>query len=138
MIPNKHNISVVIALSVACMVAGLAPLRSSADEARSAEWYLEQARPYLHHSCQSAWDAVEQNQDKFIEMVGVVSAVSFYNHDFDIERLRALPEEKQKQLQREFYEEIGELCRQNNQSLFAGVVDFSLTGAIAKIAAEEK
>ena len=99
---------------------------------------MDQARPHLHHSCQSAWDMVEQDQDQFIEMIGMISAVSFYNHDFNIERLTALPEEKQAVLQQEFSEEIGELCKQNNQSLLAGVIDYALTGAIAKVAAEEQ
>lgn len=134
---KKDNLATAAALSVLCAAFGLAPLNSAADEARSAEWYLEQARPHLHHSCQSAWEAVNQDQDRFIDLVGTVSAVSFYNHNFDIERLRALPEEKQQELTREFYEEVGELCRRNSRSLFAGVVDYSLTGAIHKIIAAE-
>ena len=133
-----HKATFAFAMGLLFVLLGIAPVPSSADETRTVEWYLERARPHLHHSCQSAWDAVERDTDRFVELVGIVSAVSFYNHDFDIGRLTALSEAKQDELQREFYEEIGELCRQNNQSLFAGVVDHALTGAIAKIAAAEK
>ena len=125
-------------LGTLCFALVLTQQTTSADETRTVEWYLDQARPHLHHSCQSAWDMVEQDQDQFIEMIGTISAVSFYNHDFNIERLTALPEDKQDELQREFYEEIGEMCREDYKSLLAGVVDTALTGAIAKIAAEEQ
>lgn len=135
---NKHITAIALILSAVCI--GFLPTLSTAtaDETHTVEWYLDQARPHLHHSCQSAWDMVMEDQDQFIELVGTISAVSFYNHDFNIERLTALPEDKQTVLQREFYEEIGELCRENNQSLLAGVVDTALTGAIAKVAAEEQ
>lgn len=135
---NKLKLAVVLALGALYVVSVPSLQTASADEARTVEWYLDQARPLLHHSCQSGWDAVEQDQDQFIELVGTISAVSFYNHDFNIERLTTLPEDKQTVLQREFYEEIGELCRQNGESLLAGVVDTALTGAIAKVAAEEQ
>jgi hypothetical protein len=127
-----------LTLGAVCTLLVSAQQTVIADESKTVEWYLDQARPHLHHSCQSAWDMVEQDQDHFIDMVGTISAVSFYNHDFNIERLTALPEEKQTELQREFYEEIGEMCREDNQSLLAGVVDTALTGAIAKIVAEEQ
>ena len=135
---NKEKSAAGLALGALCVVFTSLLPTASAEEARTADWYLDQARPHLHHSCQSAWDSVMQDQDQFIELVGTISAVSFYNHDFNIERLTGLPEEKQTELQREFYEEIGELCRQNNQSLLAGVIDYALTGAIAKVAAEEQ
>jgi len=127
-----------LTLGAVCTLLVSAQQTVIADESKTVEWYLDQARPHLHHSCQSAWDMVEQDQDHFIEMIGTISAVSFYNHDFNIERLTALPEDKQDELQREFYEEIGEMCREDNQSLLAGVVDTALTGAIAKIVAEEQ
>jgi hypothetical protein len=136
--PNRVRIPISLALVALCtgLLGMVTP--ATAEDVKTVEWYLEQARPHLHHSCQSAWDSVEQDQDRFIDMVGTISAVSFYNHDFDIERLNSLSEEKQDAFQMEFYEEVGELCRQNNQALLAGVVDFSLTGAIAKVAAEEQ
>ena len=135
---KNHKTMFALFLNAICIALVPAQLTASADETRTVEWYLDQARPHLHHSCQSAWDMVEQDQDQFIEMIGTISAVSFYNHDFNIERLTALPEDKQDELQREFYEEIGEMCREDNQSLLAGVVDTALTGAIAKIVSEEQ
>ncbi|MEJ2176444.1 MAG: hypothetical protein P8Y12_00505 [Gammaproteobacteria bacterium] len=138
---KKINIAVVLVISVTGALSFLfgSMLRPAhAEEIHSVEWYLDQARPHMLHSCQSAWDMVEQDQDQFIDLVGTISAVSFYNHDFNIERLKALSEERQTELQREFYEEVGELCRQNNQALLAGAVDTALTEAIAKIADEEQ
>jgi len=138
MIPSKIKVIFAAAMSVLGVALSAMPQRTSADETKTVEWYLEQARPYLHHSCQSAWDAAKQDSDSFIKIIGIVSAVSFYNHDFNIERLKALPEPKRKELQKEFYEEIGEHCKRNNGYLLAGVVDYALTDAIAKVAAAEK
>ena len=89
-------------------------------------------------SCESAWDLVGQDVDKFVELIGTISAVSFYNHDFNIERLTSLSEEKREQLVQEFYEGIGEYSKENPQALLAGVVDFALMDAIAKVKAEEQ
>ena len=135
---NKHKTAFAHLLIAGCVAMVSAQQTAVADESRTVEWYLDQARPHLHHSCQSAWDMVMEDQDQFIDLVGTISAVSFYNHDFNIGRLTALPEDKQTLLQREFYEEIGELCRQNGASLLAGVVDTALTSAIAKVAASEQ
>lgn len=138
MMPANFNITAARVLGVVLILLGAASPTAYAEEVHSVEWYLEQARPHLHHSCESAWQEVRHDQDKLIEMIGVISAVSFYNHDFNIERLRALSDEKQDVLQREFYEEIGDHCRENSQALLAGVVDDALIGAIAKVTAEEQ
>jgi hypothetical protein len=38
------------------------------------------AARYLHHSCESAWDASGQTAEEYV-------AIIFSNHDFDIQRL---------------------------------------------------
>ena len=77
--------------------------------------------PHLHHSCQSAWDRVEQDQDQFIEMIGTISAVSFYNHDFNIERLdRTARGEAGLSCSGSSTRRSGKMCREDNQSLLGG------------------
>ena len=135
---KKNKLVATLALSAAFILSGLTLQAASSEEEHTAEWYLDQARPYMMLSCESAWDLAEQDVDKFVELIGKISAVSFYNHDFDLERLTNLSEEKREQLTREFYEGIGEYSRKNPQSLLAGVVDFALMDAIAKVKAEEQ
>lgn len=135
---NKNKLVATIALSAVFILSGLVLKAASSDEEHTAEWYLDQARPYMMLSCEDAWDLAEQDVDKFVELIGTVSAVSFYNHDFNLERLTNLPEEKRELLVKEFYEGIGEFSEKNPQSLLAGVIDFALMDAIAKVKAEEQ
>jgi hypothetical protein len=134
---KKYKVVATFALSAGFIFSGLA-VQAASDEEHTAEWYLDQARPYMMLSCESAWDLVDQDVDKFVELIGTISAVSFYNHDFDLERLTNLPEEKREQLVKEFYEGIGEYSKENPQTLLAAVVDFALMDAIAKVKAEEE
>lgn len=135
---KNNKLIATLTLSVAFILSGLALQAASTEEEHTAEWYLDQARPYMMLSCEDAWDLAEQDVDKFVELIGTVSAVSFYNHDFDLERLTGLSEEKRELLVKEFYEGIGEFSEKNPQSLLAGVIDFALMDAIAKVKAEEQ
>jgi len=135
---KKNKLVAVLVVSAVFILSGLVLQAAAPEEEHTVEWYLDQARPYMMLSCESAWDLAEQDTDKFVELIGKISAVSFYNHDFNIERLTSLSEEKREELTREFYEDIGEFSRKNPRSLLAGVVDFALVEAIAKVTAEEQ
>ena len=99
------------------------------DEEKTIDQYISDASPYLHHSCESAWDASGQDADEYVAMINRFVAVIFINHDFDIQRLADAPEADQEELKVLFYDEIGERCAADSQKLLAAVVENSLVHA---------
>lgn len=99
------------------------------EEEKTIEQYISDATPYLHHSCESAWDASGQDSEKYVDMINRFVAVIFINHDFDIQRIADAPEAAQEELRVLFYDEIGERCAADSQKLLAGVVENSLVHA---------
>jgi hypothetical protein len=100
-----------------------------AGEEKTIDEYISDATPYLHHSCESAWDASGQNAEEYVAIINRFVAVIFINHDFDIQRLADAPQADQEQLRVLFYDEIGERCAADSQKLLAGVVENSLVHA---------
>ena len=125
---------------VAAAVFLLVPAaRSSAEtktEYLTAEEYIELARPYLHMSCEAAWANAEEDADAYIEIVDKVSAISFLNHDLDIEEVYAHSAEDVEALRVAYYTEIGRICRENPSNLLAGVVEQALLKAFEEVAPE--
>jgi hypothetical protein len=99
------------------------------EEEKTIEQYINDAAPYLHHSCESAWDASGQDAEEYVAIINRFVAVVFINHDFDIQRIADAPEAEQEQLKVLFYDEIGERCAADSQKLLAGVVENSLIHA---------
>jgi len=99
------------------------------EEEKTIDAYIGDAAPYLHHSCESAWDASGQNAEEYVAIINRFVAIIFINHDFDIQRLADAPEADQEQLKVLFYDEIGERCAADSQKLLAGVVENSLVHA---------
>jgi hypothetical protein len=100
-----------------------------AAEEMTIDKYIDEAQPYLHHSCVSAWDATDENADEYVAIINRFVAVIFINHDFDIQRIADAPEADQEALRVLFYDEIGERCAADSQKLLAGVVENSLVHA---------
>ena len=100
-----------------------------AEEEKTIDEYIGDATPYLHHSCETAWDASGQNPEEYVAIINRFVAVIFINHDFDIQRLADAPKADQEQLKVLFYDEIGERCAADSQKLLAGVVENSLVHA---------
>ena len=100
-----------------------------AAEEMTIDKYIDEAQPYLHHSCESAWDASGQDAEEYVAIINRFVPVIFINHDFDIQRLADAPEAYREQLKVLFYDEIGERCAADSQKLLAGVVENSLVHA---------
>jgi len=115
----------------------LAPMAGDAisDEKKdlTVEEYIEQARPYLHLSCEGAWAEANEEADPYIAIINKVSAIGFINHDFDIKKLEALPQPELEKVRAGYYNEIGRLCGENPRRLLAGVVDDALVRAFLKV-----
>jgi hypothetical protein len=135
--------SEILWLASAMIVAALllwAPATGSSDETGkeylSVEEYIEQARPYLHLSCEGAWELAAMDADAYLEIVDKVSAISFLNHDLNIEEVYDHSAEEVEALRVDYYTEIGQRCKENPKKLLAGVVERSLLTAFNKVAPE--
>jgi hypothetical protein len=118
------------------MFCGL-PMSGAAEETSSeyltAEEYIEQAAPYLHFSCEGAWNSVAPDAEEYINIVNKLGAIGFINHDFDVGKMEILPEEQMQELRVDYYNEIGRLCRENPSLLLAGVVERALVDAFRNL-----
>ena len=101
-----------------------------AGEEKAIEQYIEEARPYLHLSCQGAWDASGEDPDEYVAIMNRFVSIAFINHDFDIQRIYDAPQSDQDELSVLFYNEIGRRCKENPQRLLAGIVENSLEYAL--------
>lgn len=90
-------------------------------------------RPYLHLSCEGAWNQVEQDEEAYIAIIDKITAVGFLNHDFDIAKLEALPEDELEAVRVEYYTSIGDLCREDPRNLLAGIVEEALVEAFSMV-----
>lgn len=123
-----------------CVLIGLAGILLNsyansvfAGEEKTIEQYIEEARPYLHLSCQGAWEASGEDPDEYVAIMNRFVSIAFINHDFDVERIYAAPQADQDLLSVLFYDEIGERCEKNPQRLLSGVVERSLESALIKV-----
>jgi len=138
----KHfNRSMVTACSVFfCSLVGGANTATAAEnfagEYLTVESYIERARPYLHFSCEGAWNSVKPDQQAYIDIVNKIGAIGFINHDVDVSKLEALPEPELQALRIDYYDEIGRLCRENPSNLLAGVIERALLDAFSRLDAE--
>jgi hypothetical protein len=118
----------------------IAPLvvaqEETGEQYLSVEEYIEQARPYLHLSCEGAWAEAGEDGQAYVDIINKIVAIGFINHDFDIKKLEALPAEELEATQVAYYNEVGRLCKENPRYLLAGVVEEALVGQFAKIAPE--
>jgi len=99
------------------------------EQEKTIEEYINDATPFMHHSCESAWEATGENAEEYVAIINRFVAVVFINHDFDIQQIADAPEADQEQLKVLFYNEIGERCAADSQKLLAGVVENSLVHA---------
>ena len=104
-----------------------------ADQEKTIEQYIEEAQPYLHLSCQGAWDESGEDPDEYVAIMNRFISIAFINHDFDVQRIYAAPQADQDELSVLFYNEIGERCEKNPQRLLAGIVERSLESALKRM-----
>ena len=104
-----------------------------AGEEKTIEQYVEEAQPYLHLSCQGAWDASGEDPDEYVAIMNRFVSIAFINHDFDVERIYAAPQADQDELSVLFYNEIGQRCEEHPDRLLAGIVERSLESALLKM-----
>ena len=110
--------------------------QEASNEYLTAEEYIELARPYLHMSCEAAWAEAEEVPEAYVGIVDKVSAITFLNHDLDIEEVYQHSEKDVEMLRVTYYNEVGRLCKENPSNLLAGVVEKALLEAFSKVTPE--
>lgn len=101
-----------------------------AEQEKSIDDYIEEARPYLHLSCESAWAASGEDPDEYVAIMNRFVSIAFINHDFNVKRIYDAPQADQHELSVIFYNEIGRRCQETPQKLLAGIVESSLEFAL--------
>jgi len=132
-VPSKSKFALIAKI---CLLSSLFSIPAIADETMTIEEYISAAQPYLHLSCEGAWEASGQNNEEYINIINRLIAITFINHDFDVELLAEAPQADQDQLSKLFYDEVGRSCKERTQRLIAGVVDRSLVYAFDNVVPE--
>jgi len=125
-----------IAVLLCAAVIILSPMAARADDTQkylTAEEYVEQARPYLHLSCKGAWAEAREDADAYVKIIDKVAVIGFLNHELDVEALGKLPEKELVAFRTEYYNNIGDQCRENPNRLLAAVVEESLLETFTRI-----
>ena len=129
MLFNTRNKSSGLWFATSVFLLNVIAMPVYSEEEKTIEQYISDASPYLHHSCESAWDASGPNPEEYVAIINRIVAIVFINHDFDIQRIADAPKADQEELRVLFYDEIGERCAADSQKLLAGVVENSLVHA---------
>jgi len=118
-----------------CLSGGIAflfgayVLSAFGEEEKTVDQYIDAARPYLHLSCQSAWQESGEDAAEYVAIVNRFVPIMFINYDFDVQRIKEAPEADQQKLRVLFYDEVGRRCKEDPRRLLAGVVESSLAFA---------
>ena len=122
-----------VLIGLACALLSVYGHSLFAGQEKTIDQYIEEAQPYLHLSCQGAWDASGEDPDEYVAIMNRFVSIAFINHDFDVERIYLAPQADQDELSVLFYNEIGERCEKNPQRLLSGIVERSLESALIKM-----
>lgn len=96
-----------------------------------AEKYVDEALPYMYHSCQSVVDEAAGNDMYIAEVVRSLVAVSLYNRDVDKATFE-VGAEATTAMHDKFEAAVKKGCEEDKNALLAGVVDHAVAEALAK------
>jgi hypothetical protein len=109
----------------ACMAAASAAAQVDEEMNR----ILDEAMPYMHHSCESVINNYGDDEEKIAEIVRLMVAVSLFNREIDIEK--QIPDEAERaSLKDEFVEALEDVCEADPDALLAGAVDIAVKDAV--------
>lgn len=112
------------------IVAGCAMAFGSAGFAdEEMDRILDEAMPYMHHSCESVLANYGEDEEKVAEIVRLMAMVSLFNREINVEE--AVPDEAEREtLKVEFVEALEEACEADPDTLLAGAVDRAVKDAM--------
>jgi len=138
MLFGSHTKEFWTSLGGACLLLCTFSLPAIGAQEKTIDDYINEARPYLHQSCESAWAASKENGEEYVAIINRFVATVFINHDFDIKRIDEAPPADQEELRVIFYNAIGKRCEEDPQKLLAGVVERSLVFAFDEMKGKTK
>ncbi|MDV7145808.1 hypothetical protein R3X27_24280 [Tropicimonas sp. TH_r6] len=90
---------------------------------------LDEAMPFMHHSCESVIANFGEDEEKVSQIVRLMAMVSLFNREIDIEA--SIPDEAERNtLKDEFVEALEEACEADPDALLAGAVDIAVKEAV--------
>ncbi|WP_093155325.1 YmgD family protein [Aliiruegeria lutimaris] len=90
---------------------------------------LDEAMPYMHHSCESVLANYGEDEEKVAEIVRLMAEVSLFNREINVEE--AVPDEAERDgLKDKFVEALEEACEADPDALLAGAVDLAVKDAL--------
>lgn len=87
-----------------------------------AEAILAEAQGYLHLTCNTLVAEFDDNEDKMLDVIGLMLAVSLNNRGIDFLQMN-LTDQEVDEIQTEFADQIGDACAEDADRLMAGIVD---------------
>jgi hypothetical protein len=113
-----------VGASMLCLALATA---ANADEA--AEKYVDDALPYMYHSCESVVEESKGNTEYIDKVIRALLAVSLYNREIDISKYATTDQDKTA-LQQKFAAALGEECKKDNDALLAGAIDTAVASTL--------
>ena len=115
------------------LVAGLGfqfALAGSAFADEAAAKLVEDALPFMYHSCKSVVDEADGDNAYIEKVVRALTAVTLYNHEIVISEYVKTEDEKTA-LRDRFVEALGKQCEADPEALLAGVIDDAVVSALS-------
>ncbi|TMV09080.1 hypothetical protein FGK63_08175 [Ruegeria sediminis] len=107
-----------IVLSLALFSAASTSVAQDAE----AEAILAEAQGYLHLTCNTLVAQYDNDEDKMLDVIGLMLAVSLNNRGIDFLQMN-LTDAEVEEIQTEFADQIGDACAADADRLMAGIVD---------------
>lgn len=108
---------------------GLVVLGSTVRADEEMDRILDEAMPFMHHSCASVVAEYGDDEEKVGEIVRLMAAVSLFNRALDVEQL--FPEDAARDaLKDKFVKALEQVCEADPDTLLAGAVDTATKDAI--------
>jgi hypothetical protein len=104
------------------------PSLSLADEA--AEKYVDDALPYMYHSCKSVVEEAAGDNAYIEKVIRAILAVPLYNRDVDMARFE-ISDDAKTTLHDKFVAALKKGCEADKDALLAGVIDHAVAEALA-------
>ncbi|RYH07183.1 hypothetical protein [Tropicimonas sp. IMCC6043] len=90
---------------------------------------LDEAMPYMHHSCESVIANYGEDEEKVAEIVRLIAEVSLFNREINVEE--AVPDAAERDgLKDKFVAALEDTCETDPDALLAGAVDMAVKDAL--------
>jgi hypothetical protein len=103
---------------------------ASARADAAAEKYVDEALPFMYHTCLSVVDESNGDNAYVDKVVRALVAVSLYNREIDISKFAKTDADKAK-LRDQFIAGLAEGCKNDKNALLAGVIDDAVAGTLS-------